>query len=338
VHAYTSYHPFYAHMTTNTNSRYFVLRFPLKSENDGVGRPSAIAPVSWRDWQESSYSADRLLRVKDPRGYIDPDSPKDWTVQLLQWNAKGEYQEVHSWQWKQVDHLPFCVSNDGRYLALLEGGVKVLDTKTLEPVNMPGIDAMFKSALSLQPRSDEPKCLTQNLSYLVCTPAAHAPDGSLQITIDGKSYTRGSCSVFVERVTGKMGVIPPEYPGDSSETTGIVSGAAESNSGNLLLLYVKHRRNTDRDLYTIWEKGLAKKCQILAPLSGVPKTMGGAASRLGSRCESNANLRYGRSGSFQGALKVLCMGLRKRHAQHHRTGRRGGVSERVARIRTQAMI
>jgi hypothetical protein len=250
-------------MPQKYDSRYYLLHFPLKSGKGTVVRPSNALPVPWSNRLETSYSPDRLLFVQAPRDSFDQD---DWAVQLLQWSANANWQSLRSWRWNRSDtkQPPFAVSNDGRYLALIENGVTVVDTSTLQPVDAPGLPTMFKTALELNPRPQQLLSLTQRLNYLVLKPNEQASNGSLEFLAGGKSYNRTRYYAFISRHNGEIGAFPENLNLKPSGSPIFFQAAAESIDGGLLLLYGGNQVGIG-GVFTIRDKGLAVRYQLIEP-------------------------------------------------------------------------
>jgi hypothetical protein len=237
LRSYTRTMPFYAHMATITDSRYYLLRFSLASGKAGTSQCTGIAELPQLGGLNGCCSADRPLFIAGP-GPLSPE--RDWTVELMEWADPFNVRKVSSWHWKrnEVKSPPFAISSDGRYLALPGSGARLLDLSNLHAAEKPGVAGMFEAAATAGAELNQWFVLTPGLNYLIFKPSSLGPTGSATFAADGTTYSRKWYSAFIDQRGRSAGAFPDQLKPDARPPTlNFFAGAAESSGGDLLLMY-----------------------------------------------------------------------------------------------------
>ncbi|HZL36584.1 MAG TPA: hypothetical protein VFC78_14790 [Tepidisphaeraceae bacterium] len=236
VHAYSYDMPLLSHVAEISDSRYYVLRYPLCWKIGGFGAPE-VARISAVGVLGASYSGDRLVIAEAPETSVGRGR---WSLEVVEWKPGGTPTALKTWDWPRdsVSSPPFALSNDGRYVARVGIPLRILDTATLVQIGQSSLLPMFEGARKIVPHPDEYLRLTQNLGYLVFRPAREGPNGSAVLVVDGHLHPRENSVVAISRRTAQISVYNDELESRDGAVPGpFFQGAAESNTGALLLLY-----------------------------------------------------------------------------------------------------
>jgi hypothetical protein len=256
--AYTAVYPTSFYPSINYDFSFYLLSYSSAAAEGAIVHPFNVATVPLPNTLEASYSHNRVVLTPPPFNsemcLVGRDDGKSWRT-------------IRDWQVDGFDGPPLGVSNDGRFVAVKDGVYKVTDTENLQPVDLPGLSAMFERAAKIEQDPWRPLMFTQRLGYVIVKSRDPASDGSRVFMVDGKSFSRDQFYAAIDRKTGEVIAIPIS-PASTAKAgfSGYYGGAGESQTGELLLYYFE-RSSKPEILDTIRDQDLKVRFQIRVPTS-----------------------------------------------------------------------
>lgn len=268
-------HSWYEGSGTESDIHHYTLSYRIPPGDGPAGHAIRAGEVRSTNSMDAGFSSDRLLRV---HGYSTVDNSPDWSAEVAQ-AAGREWRVVRSWAWPHRAIPPMAASTDGRYLALTEKGLTLIDLATMESKRDERLAAMFDVARGLDPRTGR-FFLTNRLSYLVVQFWLRDSNGAETFSVGGKQYLRGTPGdysiygpypyyAYVDRRSLRVGVFPAVLPREAADYRlgAAFEGAGETDDGQLLLYYGEpvSAKNTMR--YIIRDERLNVLHEITLPVS-----------------------------------------------------------------------
>lgn len=235
IHAFTNSLERFSHVSQITDSRWFLLRVPISTGQRLRASTKDVLVVPWEFAVFGGWSDDRALLVRVGDASFDRMSA---TAELLQWDHDGAVAQLRSWNGFDTHGHPklMHIAHGGRYLGITnDAGLQTLDASTLRLVPTNPIEQLLEMASPFVPSVAHPQMLTQGLRFMVFKRTENAPN-TRQTTARPASTSRNESWVYVDRLSGRYGMIP-ETRAEGAGATEHFIDAGESIEGKLLLLY-----------------------------------------------------------------------------------------------------